>query len=339
MKLLADVDLQRFNTLRLPSTAEFFAAPNDLDEAQLVVTEATARNLPITVLGGGSNVVLRTRIPGCVIMPRFLGIEAHREGDEHVVTAGAGVVWHDLVRFCLGRGIPGLENLALIPGSVGAAPIQNIGAYGLELQERFKSLTALSCRDGAIVKLNAQQCAFGYRDSLFKHLPHASYLIAAVSLRLPVTFNPRVGYPDVQRELASLGIRVSAVAVAEAVTRVRRRKLPDVRRVPNAGSFFKNPVVARSDVERLRGLLGNVPTYDHPNGIKVAAARLIDAAGWKGQHIGAAGVWSRQPLVLVNLGTARAADILTLAHSIQADVEHRFGVALEFEPAVFGVDE
>ena len=339
MILRSDVQLQALNTLRLPSTAECFAAPTTLEEAREVVSHAIARRLPITVLGGGSNVVLLSRIPGIVIAPRIRGIEVARHDDECVVTAGAGTTWHDLVRFCLGQGLAGLENLVLIPGLVGAAPIQNIGAYGLELKERFRSLTAVSCRDGAVVTMDAQQCGFGYRDSVFKRAPQASYLISAVSLALPRVSDPRIGYPDVRNELAAMGVAPSPIAVAEAVTRVRRRKLPDVRRVPNAGSFFKNPVLGLDEVERLRGLLGRIPTYEDPNGVKVAAARLIEAAGWKRRTSGRAGVWARQPLVLFNRGDARGADMLRLARDIQADVADKYDVALELEPAVLGLDE
>ena len=337
--LRGDVELQALNTLRLPSRAQFFASPDSEEAAREALGDAAAKRLEVTILGGGSNVVLRARIPGCVIMPRLRYIRVERDADEFRVVVGAGVVWHELVRFCLGQGINGLENLALIPGCVGAAPIQNIGAYGVELADRFHSLTAISCRDGSTVTMDAQQCGFGYRDSVFKRLPPGSCLIAAVTLRLSRRFEAQTDYPDVKRELETMGIRSSAVAIAEAVTRVRRRKLPDVRRTPNAGSFFKNPILDAAAVDRLRGQLGNVPTYPDAIGTKVAAARLIDAAGWKGRYIGPAGVWLRQPLVLVNRGDARAADILRLARAIQEDVATRYGVVLELEPAVLGFDE
>jgi UDP-N-acetylmuramate dehydrogenase len=335
----ADVQLVNFNTLRLPSVAQFFANPGSLKDVREVVAAAVGKGLPITVLGAGSNVVLRARVPGCVITTRIGGIQIRRIDDAVLVTAGAGVRWHDLVRYCLGQGIAGLENLALIPGLVGAAPIQNIGAYGVELAEQFHSLTAVSCRDATVVTMEARQCGFAYRDSVFKHSLKDGYLIVSVTLRLPEAHDMRIGYPDVQRELGTMGVRPSTVSIAEAVTRIRRRKLPDVRRVPNAGSFFKNPVVAVETVERLRGLLGSIPTYNDANGIKIAAARLIDAAGWKGKALGAAGVWYRQPLVLVNRGTACATDMLRLAEMIRVDVSDRFGIGLELEPAVIGTDE
>ena len=335
----ADVQLGALNTLRLPSVAQFFARPDSLKDVREVVAAAVGKGLPITILGGGSNVVLHARVPGCVVSPRIGGMQIRRIDDDVLISAGAGVRWHDLVRYCLGQGLAGLENLALIPGLVGAAPIQNIGAYGVELAERFHSLTAVSCRDAAVVTMDAHECGFGYRDSVFKHSLKDGYVIVSVTLRLPETHDPRIEYPDVQRELGAMGVRTSAVSIAEAVTRIRLRKLPDIRRVPNAGSFFKNPVVSVDAMERLRGVLGSMPTYNDSNGIKIPAASLIDAAGWKGKTLGAAGVWYRQPLVLINRGDACATDILRLAETIRRDVSERFGVDLELEPAVVGTDE
>jgi UDP-N-acetylmuramate dehydrogenase len=333
----ANASLQALNTLRLPSTAEWLVRPTTVDEARAAIMQARSTGRALTVLGGGSNVVLRARLPGVVIVPRILGVEVVRRQRDILVTAGAGVEWHHLVRFCLGQGIAGLENLALIPGSVGAAPIQNIGAYGLELHERLDSLTALSCRDASIVTMRAADCEFGYRDSMFKRRPDA-YLIVAVTLRLPPSGDLRLGYADVADEIARLGVGATGVNVAEAVCRIRRRKLPDPRRVPNVGSFFKNPIVDADTLERLRAALPGVPTYADRSGTKVAAARLIDAAGWKGRRIGRAGVWSRQPLVLVNLGDATSGDVLRLADAIRDDVGNRYGIALELEPTLLGVD-
>jgi UDP-N-acetylmuramate dehydrogenase len=333
-----DAALDAFNTLRLPSTARYLATPTTVEEVRAAIERAQTLGEPITVLGGGSNVVLLARIPGCVIMPRLSGIRLERRGGKAYVTAGAGVAWHDLVRFCLGQGLAGVENLALIPGSVGGAPVQNIGAYGVEIERCFHSLTASSCYDGASLEMDARHCAFGYRDSAFKHALGNRYIITSVTLRLDDSASPRTDYPDVRRQIDAMGGRISPVLVAEAVTRVRRRKLPDVRRVPNAGSFFKNPVLNDADMGRLRSRLSDIPTYADANGIKVAAARLIEAAGWKGRSLGAAGVWHRQPLVLVNRGGASGADMLRLGQAIAADVAERFGVSLEMEPTVLGHD-
>ncbi len=334
----ADVALERNNTLQLASSAEWLARPTTELEAADAIAEANVRGAPITILGGGSNVVLRARIPGCVVVPQIGGIQVQRGANGVMVTAGAGVGWHALVRYCLGRGIQGIENLALIPGSVGAAPIQNIGAYGLELRERFHSLTALSCRDGARVTMDARACEFAYRDSIFKRGSAADLLITAVTLCLPNRADLRIGYPDVERELASMGVAPDATHVAEAVIRVRRRKLPDPRRIPNVGSFFKNPILGADALDRLQRKLGGVPTYPDGNGTKIAAARLVDAAGWKGRRLGRVGVWPRQPLVLVNLGGATSRDVLRLAESIRDDVAARFDVQLEFEPIVLGIE-
>jgi UDP-N-acetylmuramate dehydrogenase len=337
--VLRDVALEGFNTLRLPSTAQFVAMPRTMEAARTAIENALTRHLPITVLGAGSNVVLRARIDGCVIVPRLSGIRLTWNDGKALVTALAGVTWHDLVRFCLGQGLTGLENLALIPGCVGAAPIQNIGAYGVEFNQCFLKLTALSCRDASALEMDARQCAFGYRDSIFKHALKDGCLITSVTLCLDPHAALRTGYPDVQREIAAMGMRRNAVVVAEAVTRIRRRKLPDVRKVPNAGSFFKNPVLTDAELDRLRSRLDRIPMFADPNGTKVAAARLIDAAGWKARTLGAAGVWYRQPLVLINRGGATGADMLRLGRAIQTDVAEKFGVSLEIEPTVLGRDE
>jgi len=333
-----DAALDAFNTLRVPSIADFLTIPRSVEEVRTAIDRARTLGERITVLGGGSNVVLLARIPGCVIMPRLAGIRLERRDGRAYVTAGAGVAWHDLVRFCLGQGLAGIENLALIPGSVGGAPIQNIGAYGVEIERHFHSLTALSCSDGVTVELDARQCAFGYRESAFKHALSNRYIIASVTLRLDDHASPRTDYPDVRRQIDAMGGRISPVLVAEAVTRVRRRKLPDLRRVPNAGSFFKNPVLTETELERLRSRLSDIPTYADAKGTKIAAARLIEAAGWKGRSLGAAAVWHRQPLVLVNLGGASGADMLRLGQTIRADVAERFGVGLEMEPTILGHD-
>jgi UDP-N-acetylmuramate dehydrogenase len=334
-----DAALDAFNTLRLPATAQYLAMPRTVAEVRIAIEQARTLGAPITVLGGGSNVVLLSRIPGYVIVPRLADIRLERRDGKAFVTAGAGVVWHELVRFCLGQGLAGVENLALIPGSVGGAPIQNIGAYGVEVERCFHSLAAVSCGDGASVEMDARQCAFGYRDSVFKHARGSGLIITSVTLMLDGNDAPRTNYPDVRNQVAAMGNgRITPVLVAEAVIRVRRRKLPDVRHVPNAGSFFKNPVLTDAGLEKLLSRLADIPTYAAANGTKVAAARLIEAAGWKGRTAGAAGVWHRQPLVLINRGGARGADMLRLGRMIQDDVAERFGVNLEMEPIVLGED-
>jgi UDP-N-acetylmuramate dehydrogenase len=333
-----DATLEHRNTLRLPARAAALLQPTTLDELRAAVEWALARPEPIALLGGGSNVVLQARLNSCVIVPALAFVRVERHDTTTLVTAGAGVVWHDLVRFCLGQGLYGLENLALIPGCVGAAPIQNIGAYGVELERVFESLTAISCRDASSITMLREECGFGYRDSIFKRARRDELAIASVTLRLESVAHPCVDYPDVRRELSAMGRVAAPVAVAEAVTRIRRSKLPDPRIHPNAGSFFKNPVLTQRQLDELRGRLPNVPMYATELGVKVAAAYLIDAAGWKGRALGPAAVWHRQPLVLINRGGARAADMLQLADAIRDDVGARYGVALEMEPVLLGND-
>ncbi len=336
--MVRDAPLAAFNTLRLPATAQYLTQPRTVGAARDAIATAIERRLAITVLGGGSNVVLRSRLDGCVIVPRLMGIEIEWHGRVARVTAGAGVVWHDLVRFCLGQGLRGLENLALIPGHVGGAPVQNIGAYGVDLSQYLSGLTALSCRDGCSVEFDSAGCGFAYRNSVFRSSQKGAYLITSVTLTIAADASSNASYPDVQRELARMGVRANAAAVAEAVIRVRRRKLPDIQRTPNAGSFFKNPVLDARAADRLRGQLGGLPTYPDSAGVKISAAYLIDAAGWKGRSVGPASVWHRQPLVLVNRGGASSVEILALAERIRADIADRYEVLLEFEPVVLGTD-
>ncbi|HEX7036997.1 MAG TPA: UDP-N-acetylmuramate dehydrogenase [Pseudomonadales bacterium] len=334
--------LREANTLGVPSVAERLVVVRR--EAELLaLVDAVGRGgaSRLTVLGGGSNVVLRRRVPGTVCLIRTRGVRIEPGTGDVLVTAAAGERWHDLVRYTLGQGLAGLENLALIPGSVGAAPIQNIGAYGVELAERFVRLRALDTASGRIHVLHGRDCDFGYRDSVFKRAEAASLVILDVTLCLPRRAEPVTSYPDVALELERLGrTRPQPWDVAEAVIRIRRRKLPDPRRIGNVGSFFKNPVVTVQEAAHVAARLPALNRYPAAGDrVKLSAAQLIDAAGWKGARLGPAAVWRRQPLVLVNTGGATAADVLTLADAIRRDVADRFDVALELEPRVIGEDD
>jgi len=310
-------------------------------EAQLLaaVRDPRAAGLPRLVLGGGSNVVLTDDFAGLVLLVALRGRRIVREDAEAVyVEAAAGEPWHDFVAWTLAQGLPGLENLALIPGTVGAAPIQNIGAYGLEMCERFASLRAVELASGKTVEFDAQACAFGYRDSFFKREGRDRFVITSVVFRLPKVWQPRAGYADLARELAANGYAANgeqpvAKAIFDAVVAVRRAKLPDPLELGNAGSFFKNPVIDAAQFEALKSSEPDVISYAQPDGrVKLAAGWLIDRCGWKGRALGAAGVHERQALVLVNRGGACGADVLALARAIQRDVQARFGVELEAEP-------
>ncbi|KAF1051850.1 MAG: UDP-N-acetylenolpyruvoylglucosamine reductase [Burkholderia gladioli] len=301
------------------------------------VRDPRAAGLPALVLGGGSNVVFTGDVEALVLINRVRGRARVREDDEAwYVEAGGGENWHEFVAWTLEAGMPGLENLALIPGTVGAAPIQNIGAYGIEMRERFASLKAVELATGEIVEFDAAACAFGYRDSVFKQAARDRFAIVSVCFRLPKQWQPRTNYADVEREFAARGIEAGAATprdVFDAVVAIRRAKLPDPVVLGNAGSFFKNPVIDAAQCAALREREPELVAYAQPDGrAKLAVGWLIDRCGWKGRALGAAAVHDRQALVLVNRGGASGADVLALARAIQADVRARFGVELEAEP-------
>ena len=335
-QLQRDVSLREFNTFGLPATARFVVTIDS--EAALLDALAMPelRGLPRLVLGGGSNVVLTRDFDGVVFRMAIRGRERLAD-DAHAryVRGGAGEVWHAFVDWTLAHDCPGLENLALIPGTLGAAPIQNIGAYGLELAERLAQVRALDTTTGTFVTLSRDACTFGYRDSLFKREP-GRYIIVSVTLRLPQPWQSVTGYADVSRTLAQAGIdRPNARQIFNAVADIRRRKLPDPAELGNAGSFFKNPVVDAATFAALRERFPQAVGYAQADGTwKVAAGWLIDQCGWRGKSLGQAGVHERQALVLVNRGGASGSDIVALARAVQASVQARFDIALEPEPVM-----
>ena len=334
--LAQDVDLETWSSFRTPCTAELAVTVRAVHELQEVLERCNRLSLPTTILGGGTNVVLSRYIGGCVIRVAVRGHSLHDEGERVLVTAGAGESWHGLVRRCVGAGLSGIENLALIPGTVGAAPIQNIGAYGVELASALREVHVIDRSTGVERSLSAGECELGYRDSAFKRGFGNRFVITSIALELRRRFEPVLGYPDIARELARMGVRPTPATVAEAVIRVRRRKLPDPRVVGNAGSFFKNPVLHGAVATRVTSALLHVPVRPIGDGVRFPAAALIEACGLKGARKGRAAVWFRQPLVLVNTGGATADDLLALAGDIRARVADRFGVVLELEPAVIG---
>lgn len=299
--------------------------------------DARVANLPVLVLGGGRNVVFTRDFDGLVLLDEIAGRQVVREDDDAwYVEAGGGENWHAFVAWTLENGMPGLENLALIPGTVGAAPIQNIGAYGLEMRTYFDSLVAVELATGRSERFDAAHCAFGYRDSFFKREGRGRFAIASVTFRLPKRWTPRLAYADVTRELDARGIAPDAATprdVFDAVVAIRRAKLPDPLVLGNAGSFFKNPVIDAGPFDALRARAPDVVSYPQPDGrVKLAAGWLIDRCGWKGRALGNAAVHDRQALVLVNRGGATGAEVLALARAIQDNVRERFGVELEPEP-------
>jgi len=330
-----DVDLQPLNTFGLPARARQAASITDPAQLAALAARPDWRETPRLVLGGGSNVILTGDFDGLVLKVAIPGRRLVAEdADAWYVEAGAGENWHEFVRWTLDQGWPGLENLSLIPGTVGAAPIQNIGAYGLELADRFHALTAVPFEPGPMLKVSRADCRFGYRDSVFKNeLTHVA-LITSVTFRLPKRWQPVARYADLAAELDARDIvEPTPRAISDAVVAIRRRKLPDPAVIGNAGSFFKNPIVDRPVFARLVADHPDLPHFPQPDGsIKLAAGWLIDRAGWKGRSLGPVGAFERQALVLVNRGGATGADVQRASAAIQRDVADRFGVHLEPEP-------
>ncbi|NJD26571.1 MAG: UDP-N-acetylmuramate dehydrogenase [Betaproteobacteria bacterium] len=329
----AGVDLGPLNTLALPGHAARYLRVTAA--GQLAAADTGGRRF---VLGSGSNLVLTGDFDGLVVHMAIPGRRLlHEDADAWYVGAGAGENWHDFVQWTLAQGWPGLENLSLIPGTVGAAPVQNIGAYGVELAEHFHSLTAWDFEKQAFFTVDRDSGRFAYRDSLFKQEGwhrDGRVAITAVVFRLPKAWRPVCGYADVAAELVAQGIASPAPrAIADAVIAVRRRKLPDPAAIPNAGSFFHNPVVERDVAEALKASHPGLPCYPQADGrVKLAAGWLIEQAGWKGKDLGPVGMYERQALVLVNRGGASGADVQRTMAAVQAAVREKFAVDLTPEP-------
>ena len=337
--LVENAPLRTLNTFHVDATAPWLLRiddPTSLPEALALPALAGA---PLLVLGSGSNVLLAGDPEGAVLSFGNAGIEIlEHHADHAIVRAGAGTPWHGLVMWSLEQGLSGLENLALIPGSVGAAPIQNIGAYGAQVGEFIHAVEAWDRDAGSFVRLAAADCAFGYRDSVFKREP-SRWLIVAVQLRLPLLHELRLDYAGIREELAAMGVATpEAGDVANAVIAIRRRKLPDPDVLGNAGSFFKNPQLPVEQIQTLRHEWPGLPVFPgEREGLgKVSAAWLIEQCGWKGVREGDAGVSPHHALVLVNHGNASGADLLALARRIAESVRERFAVVIEPEPLLIG---
>ncbi len=329
--------LRGMNTFGVPSMAASLVRITSDADVRRVVDHPELGRAPKFILGGGSNLLLSRDVAAVVLKVEVVGRRLVCSTDHaHIVEFGAGESWHDAVAWTLEQGWPGLENLALIPGTMGAAPVQNIGAYGVELQERFESLDAVDLVTGRSVTLDAAACRFGYRDSVFKQALAGKSVITRVRLRLPRPWVPVLGYLDLERKMLETGITApDANQIFDWICAVRRAKLPDPAVIGNAGSFFKNPIVTDEQCRDIIGREPNVVHYPLLDGtVKLAAGWLIDACGWKGKSIGQAGVYEKHSLVLVNRGGASGAEIVTLARAIQISVYERFGIRLEPEPVL-----
>lgn len=327
-----DASLLKYNTLGVESTADELVHVQSISE----LFAASSLSGPKIYLGGGSNIVLRARVKAHVIKIQIEGISFKPLGNgTTMVRAGAGVSWHELVRATVGQGLVGLENLALIPGSVGAAPCQNISAYGRELSEVVHSVEVFDLHDKESRTIANSDCLFGYRDSVFKSGCRDRFVISHVNLILGAS-HLATDYKDVREHMKQWPAHaLTGRAIAEWVVRIRKRKLPDVRQFGNVGSFFQNPTISSKQYDTLRSQT-EISGFIQADGVRVPAARLIEACGWKGRRMGDVQVWHRQPLVLVNRGTAKGTDFLEVAKHIAFDVQKRFDVNLELEPIVLG---
>ncbi len=351
-----NVPLQPFNSFHIVAKAHACARIASASDVLALLADEAWADAPKFVLGGGSNVVLTGDVKPLVLKVEVMGRKLVGEtAKAFIVEAGAGENWHDFVAWTLTQGFPGLENMALIPGTVGASPVQNIGAYGVELQDRFDSLDAIDLQTGQVFTLNAAQCAFGYRDSVFTHASASDALaghlalglkdralILRVRFALPKLWRPVLGYADIDKKVAEHGATApTAQQIFDWVCEIRRAKLPDPDVIGNAGSFFKNPTVTR---EQCADIIARDPKVVHyvlaDGSVKLAAGWLIDSCGWRGKTVGQAGVYEKQALVLVNRGSVSGSDgatggeVMTLAKSIQTSVYERFGILLEIEPVV-----
>ena len=329
--------LQALNTFGIAATARAYLRVSSSADLQAVRANTALSTLPRLVLGGGSNLILSGDFDGLVLHLANQGKRIVSEDNTHIiVSAQAGENWHEFVQWTLVQNLPGLENLSLIPGSVGAAPIQNIGAYGSELKDFFHSLTYFDFLTGEICVVDREACRFAYRDSIFKQELRDRAVILDVSFALPKQWQPNLSYAELEHELTtSVVVAPTAREISEAVIAIRRRKLPDPSVIGNAGSFFKNPVVSKEVHAVLLEKYPQLVSYVQPDGsVKLAAGWMIDQCGWKGKSLGAAGVHEKQALVLINRGGASGADVLKLARAIQEDVRQRFGVTLEIEPVL-----
>lgn len=326
--------LKNLNTFGIDANCDQFIQINEAGELLSILNESYYKKAPKLVLGGGSNVLFTQDYKGIVLKNNIYGIEKLRENEDHVwLKVGAGEVWHNLVLACIEKGYAGIENLSLIPGQVGASPMQNIGAYGVEIKNYVDSVICLDLNDGTEEVYASNECQFGYRSSIFKTKLKGQKFISHVVFKLNKKVNFNTSYGAIEKELERMNItELSLQAVSQAVINIRSSKLPDPNIIGNAGSFFKNPIVDLEKADELEKFYPNIPLYPASDGYKkVAAGWMIEQAGWKGKRFNNHGVHVNQALVLVNYGNALGADINKLANDIQNSISEKFGVELEKE--------
>ena len=327
-----NIPLQAFNTFGFDETAEEFARFNSSEELTELLQHN--KNKPLFILGGGSNILLTKKVEGLVLKNDIKGIKIIEENDDFVIVeSGAGEIWHNFVLHCINQNWSGLENLSLIPGSVGASPMQNIGAYGVEIKDVFAYLLAYNIASEEIEKFDAEQCKFGYRESIFKQSLKGKYVICYVAFKLSKQAIKNTTYGAIEDELNKLGITDPSIQdISKAVIAIRQSKLPDPALIGNAGSFFKNPIVPETIVDTLKEIYPDIPNYPSVTGMrKLAAGWLIEKAGWKGKSYGNYGVHKNQALVLVNYGGSTGKEVFDLSSEIIRDIKTKFNIELERE--------
>lgn len=338
MQVLQNISIRQYNTFGIDVNAKLFATFNSVDELSelLVLDERTNGNQQQSalILGGGSNLLFTKNYNGLILKNEIKGIKTIKEDEHHAyVQAGAGENWHQFVLYCIQHGLAGVENLSLIPGNAGASPMQNIGAYGVELKDVFYALEAWHIHEKKVINFTLNDCEFGYRESVFKRKYKNQFVITNVTYRLNKIPAYHISYGAIGQELEKMGVKeLSLQAVSQAVINIRRSKLPDPAVVGNAGSFFKNPAISSTQFAMLQSQFDGIVGYHLPNGnVKLAAGWLIEQCGWKGFRRGDAGCHDKQALVLVNYGEAKGEEIFDLSEEILLNVMQRFGVQLERE--------
>ena len=334
MTIQTNVSLKPYNTFGIAATAKYFVEVTSIEQLQAVLQNPEYLGIERLILGGGSNLLLTKDFDGLVIKIVIKGIEKYEENEQNIwLKVGAGEVWHDLVLYCVNHNYAGVENLSLIPGTVGAAPMQNIGAYGVEIKEVFESLEAIEISTGKSRIFTKDECQFGYRESIFKHAVKGKYVIINVNFKLNKTPVYHVEYGAIKDTLAEMGVdQLSIKAISNAVISIRQSKLPNPAEIGNAGSFFKNPEIPKAQFDVLKEQFPTIPSYPvNEQTVKVPAGWLIEQAGWKGQRFGNIGVHAKQALVLVNFGDGKGNEIKELSQKIQDSIKEKFGIQLHAE--------
>ena len=334
MNIIENYPLLKLNTFGLDVKAKYFTSINTINELIELTKTNVFKDLELLILGGGSNILFTKDFDGLVILNNIKGKEIIDQNQQSIfLKIGAGENWHELVMYCVDKGWGGIENLSLIPGNTGTAPMQNIGAYGVEIKETFVELEALEISSGKIVKFNNSDCEFGYRESVFKNKMKNQYIILNITLELKKNPVLNINYGDVKAILESQNIKNPAIKeVSNAIIRIRQSKLPDPKKIGNSGSFFKNPIVSLNQLELIKKNYPNVVNYEiNENEFKIAAGWLIERAGWKGKKFNNYGVHEKQALVLVNYGLANGMKIFELSEKIILDIKDKFEITLERE--------